>query len=64
MSQNGVSRLAPSASFQDPAVAIDASGRVYFVIANNDTQAAVLTSDDAGVYMAESRKRLRHLRPP
>jgi hypothetical protein len=47
--QNGVVSAAPSASFQDPAVAIDANGRVYFVIANNDTQAAILTSDDQGV---------------
>jgi hypothetical protein len=38
----------PSISFQDPAVAIDANGRVYYVIANNDTAAAVLTSDDHG----------------
>ena len=45
---NGVVSTAPSASFQDPAIAIDANGRVYFVIANNDTQAAVATSDDRG----------------
>src|SRR5207247_1744678 len=45
---NGVVSTAPSASFQDPAVATDASGRVYFVIANNDTQAAVATSVDHG----------------
>ncbi len=38
----------PSASFQDPAIAIDATGRVYYVIANNDTVAAVLTSDNHG----------------
>ena len=38
----------PSASFQDPAVTIDTTGRVYYVIANNDTDAAVLTSDDHG----------------
>ena len=47
--QNGTVSAAPSASFQDPAVAIDASGRAYFVIANNDTQAAVLTSVDHGL---------------
>jgi hypothetical protein len=46
--QNGVVSTAPSASFQDPAVSIDASGKVYFVIANNDTQAAVATSIDHG----------------
>jgi hypothetical protein len=46
--QNGTVSMAPSASFQDPAVAIDANGRVYFVIANNDTAAAVLTSDNHG----------------
>src|SRR6266404_3184089 len=45
---NGVVSTAPSASFQDPAVANDAGGRVYFVIANNDTQAAVATSVDHG----------------
>src|SRR5207302_1916489 len=45
---NGVVSTAPSASFQDPAVATDANGRVYFVIANNDTQAAVATSTDHG----------------
>ncbi|MFS8084754.1 MAG: hypothetical protein ACMG6H_03925, partial [Acidobacteriota bacterium] len=38
----------PSISFQDPAVAIDANGRVYYIIANDDTAAAVLTSDDHG----------------
>jgi hypothetical protein len=38
----------PSVSFQDPAVAVDANGRVYYIIANNDTAAAVLTSDDHG----------------
>jgi hypothetical protein len=38
----------PSASFQDPAVAIDANNRTYFIIANNDTAAAVFTSDDHG----------------
>ena len=38
----------PSASFQDPAVAIDTTGRVYYVIANNDSAAAVLTSDNHG----------------
>ncbi|MDB6057564.1 MAG: hypothetical protein JWO95_1408 [Verrucomicrobiales bacterium] len=46
--QNGVVSAAPSASFQDPAVSIDANGRVYFAIANNDTATAVLTSDDHG----------------
>jgi hypothetical protein len=40
--------LQPSASFQDPAVSIDTTGRVYYVIANNDTDAAVMTSDDHG----------------
>src|SRR5438477_1053457 len=45
---NGVVSTAPSASFQDPAVANDANGRVYFVIATNDTQAAVATSTDHG----------------
>ena len=40
--------MQPSASFQDPAIGIDANGRVYYVIANNDTAAAVLTSDDHG----------------
>ncbi|MEY2485882.1 MAG: hypothetical protein QOH39_1530 [Verrucomicrobiota bacterium] len=47
--QNGVVSVAPSASFQDPAVTIDANGRVYFAIANNDTAAAILTSDDHGL---------------
>ena len=47
--QNGVVSVAPSASFQDPAISIDANGRVYFVIANNDTQAAIATSDDRGL---------------
>ena len=46
--QNGVVAASPSASFQDPAVSIDANGRVYFAIANNDTAAAVWTSDDHG----------------
>lgn len=32
----------------DPAVAIDANGRVYFAIANNDNSIAVATSDDQG----------------
>src|SRR5256885_1670930 len=45
---NGLVSTAPSASFQDPAVATDASNRVYFVIANNDTQAAIATSIDHG----------------
>ena len=40
--------LQPSASFQDPAVSIDATGRVYFVVSNNDTDATVMTSDDHG----------------
>lgn len=47
--QNGVNSVAPSASFQDPAVSIDANGRVYFAIANNDTQTAIATSDDHGL---------------
>jgi len=38
----------PSVSFQDPAVTVDASGRVYYVIADNDSAAAVLTSTDHG----------------
>lgn len=46
---NGAVSTAPSASFQDPAVSVDASGRVYFVIANNDTQAVVATSTDHGL---------------
>jgi hypothetical protein len=46
--QNGAVSTAPSASFQDPAVSVDANGRVYFAIANNDTQAVVATSDDRG----------------
>jgi hypothetical protein len=45
---NGTISAQPSASFQDPAVAIDGSGRVYYVIANNDSAAAVFTSDDHG----------------
>jgi hypothetical protein len=44
----GAVSTAPSASFQDPAVSVDANGRVYFAIGNNDTQAAVATSDDHG----------------
>ena len=40
--------LQPSASFQDPAVSIDTTGRVYFVMATNDTDAAVMTSDNHG----------------
>jgi hypothetical protein len=46
--QNGTVSVAPSASFQDPAISIDANGRVYFIIANNDTQAVIATSDDHG----------------
>ena len=46
--QNNTVSTSPSASFQDPSVSIDKNGRVYFVIANNDTQAAVATSDDHG----------------
>src|SRR6185437_12645987 len=38
----------PSVSFQDPAVTVYASGRVYYVIADNDSAAAVLTSTDHG----------------
>ena len=45
---NGTISAQPSASFQDPAVAIDANGRVYYIIANNDSAAAVFTSDDHG----------------
>jgi hypothetical protein len=40
--------LQPSASFQDPAVSIDTTGRVYFVVSNHDTDAAIMTSDDHG----------------
>ncbi len=46
--QTSTIAMQPSASFQDPAVAVDANGRVYYIIANNDTAAAVLTSDDFG----------------
>ncbi len=46
--QSGGVQTQPSQSFQDPAVAIDASGRVYYVIADNDSAAAVLTSTDHG----------------
>ncbi len=45
---NGTISAQPSASFQDPAVGIDANGRVYYIIANNDSAAAVFTSDDHG----------------
>jgi len=38
----------PSVSFQDPAVAVDADGRVYYVIADDDSAAAVMTSTDHG----------------
>ncbi len=38
----------PSASFQDPAVAVDTTGRVYYIISNGDKDAAVATSDDYG----------------
>jgi hypothetical protein len=38
----------PSLSFQDPAVAIDKGGRIYYSIADEDKAAAVLTSDDHG----------------
>jgi hypothetical protein len=38
----------PSVSFQDPAVAIDAAGRVYYAIADGDSAAAVLTSNNHG----------------
>jgi hypothetical protein len=40
--------LQPSASFQDPAISIDTTGRIYYVLANNDTDAAIMTSDDHG----------------
>ncbi|HKP39079.1 MAG TPA: PKD domain-containing protein [Pyrinomonadaceae bacterium] len=46
--QSGDVKTKPSVSFQDPAVAIDASGRVYYVIADDDSAAAVLTSTDYG----------------
>jgi hypothetical protein len=46
--ESGGFKTQPSVSFQDPAVTVDANGRVYYVIANNDTQAAVLTSDNHG----------------
>jgi hypothetical protein len=45
---NGTISAEPSASFQDPAISIDAAGRVYYIIANNDSAAAVFTSDDHG----------------
>jgi hypothetical protein len=45
---NGTISAQPSASFQDPAVSIDAAGRVYYIIANNDSAAAVFTSDNHG----------------
>jgi hypothetical protein len=45
---NGTISAQPSASFQDPAVSIDANGRVYYIIANADSAAAVFTSDDHG----------------
>jgi len=37
-----------SSGSADPAVAVDASGRVYFAIANNDNSIAVGTSDNQG----------------
>jgi hypothetical protein len=37
-----------ASSHSDPAVAIDANGRVYFAAANNDNSVAVGWSDDAG----------------
>jgi hypothetical protein len=46
--QTPAGAVSPSASFQDPAIAIDAANKVYFAIANNDTAAAVLTSVDHG----------------
>ena len=45
---SGGIQTTPSVSFQDPAVAIDKAGRVYYLIADNDSAAAVLTSDDHG----------------
>ena len=45
---SGGIQTTPSLSFQDPAVAIDKSGRVYYLIADHDSAAAVLTSDDHG----------------
>jgi hypothetical protein len=46
--QSGGLNTKPSVSFQDPAVAIDAGGRVYYAIADDDSAAAVLTSTDYG----------------
>lgn len=46
--QTGDTSTKPSLSFQDPAVAIDASGRVYYAIADSDSAAAVLTSTNHG----------------
>jgi hypothetical protein len=46
--QSGDVKTKPSVSFQDPAVAIDASGRVYYIIADDDSAAAILTSTDYG----------------
>ena len=37
-----------SSGSADPAIAIDASGRAYFAIANNDNSIAVGTSDNQG----------------
>src|SRR3984893_15735115 len=57
---NGTISAQPSASFQDPAVAIDNGGgchmcvppipfvRLSYIIANNDSAAGVFTSDDHG----------------
>jgi hypothetical protein len=45
---NGSISAQPSASFQDPAVSIDAAGRVYYIIGNNDSAAAIFTSTDHG----------------
>ena len=39
----------PGTSASDPAVAIDANGRVYFAMAANDSSAVVAYSDDHGV---------------
>jgi hypothetical protein len=59
----------PSASFQDPAIAIDTTGKVYYIIANNDSAAAVLTSLDHGttwqnLYEVSSIYGLQNIRYP
>ena len=46
--QTDTIQMKPSPSFQDPAIGIDSNGRVYYLIANDDSAAAVLTSDNHG----------------